>query len=164
MTMIAGVLSDTHFSDLAEADAAIGELLAGCFADVDLVLHAGDLGPPEALFCFAPLPVLAVRGNTDTGHADLPSQRLLTLDGVRIGLVHGWGAAAGLETRVIRHFDGQELDLLIFGHSHVPVCTRRNGLLLFNPGSLNRPRSSRGPTVGRLILDRGTVSGEILTP
>jgi len=160
--MIIGVISDTHFSDLPAARRLLEPLMRGPFADADIVLHAGDVGPPEALFCFAPLPVYAVGGNTEGPHPDLPDQRVLTLDGVRIGLTHGWGPSSGLEERVCGVFPESSVDLLVFGHSHLPVYTRTGGLVLFNPGSACRPRSSAGPTVGRLRLENGHIEGEIL--
>jgi len=156
------VLSDTHFPDLESGRKAIDALVEGPFSGVDLVLHAGDLGPPDLLLSFAPLPILAVAGNTDIRHPDLPEQRVLTLDGVRVALIHGWGASRGLEGRVIEHFMAREPDLIVFGHSHIPVYTRYKGLVLFNPGSLSRPRSGSGPTVGMLTLNQGHIEGEIL--
>lgn len=160
--MILGVISDTHFHDIETGRRKIEALSQGVFSDVDMVLHAGDLGPPDVLFRFAPRPVFAVRGNTDVEHIDLPDQRVLTLEGVRIGLVHGWGASEGLEERVTAHFAPHKVDLLVFGHSHLPVYTRQGGLVLFNPGSLSRPRSASGATIGKLTLVDGTIEGEIL--
>jgi putative phosphoesterase len=156
-----GVLSDTHFNASAEALAFIAELADTHFAQVDLILHAGDIVAPEILLGFTHCPVLAVRGNMDPASPDLPVRRVLEVSSARIGLTHGWGPPADLETRLLQEFAGVDLDVLIYGHSHRPACCYRNGILLFNPGSAGDRRQMPCHTVG--ILDIGdTVRGEII--
>ena len=156
-----GVVSDTHFRSLREGIVLFEGLLQGPFAEVELILHAGDLGPPQLLDGVLEVPLLAVRGNTDGTNANLPLQRVLELAGFRIGLIHGWGSLAGLESRVLGEFAGVRLDCLIFGHSHYPLCRRRDGLLLFNPGSPTDRRSAPCHSVGMLELGQ-TLNGRIL--
>lgn len=156
-----GVVSDTHFRSLREGIALFERLLQGPFAEVELILHAGDVGAPQILDGFLDVPLVAVRGNTDAVNASLPEQRVLELAGYRIGLMHGWGPLAGLETRVLGEFSGVRLDCLIYGHSHYPVCRRDGGLLLFNPGSPTDRRSAPWHSVG--VLESGqTLVGRIL--
>lgn len=159
--MYIGVVSDTHFRSLREGIGFFERLLQGPFAEVELILHAGDLGPPQLLDGFLEVPLVAVRGNTDGANANLPLQRVLELAGFRIGLIHGWGSLAGLESRVLGEFAGVRLDCLIFGHSHYPLCRRRDGLLLFNPGSPTDRRSAPCHSVGMLELGQ-TLNGRIL--
>jgi putative phosphoesterase len=163
LRMKAGIISDTHLADPLACRHLAASLLASCFADVDLILHAGDIGNPELLFHFAPLDVLAVGGNTDTPHDELPGFRTIGIEGSRVGLVHGWGGSSGLESRLQAHFAEKTLDVLIFGHSHTPVCRKTGGLLLFNPGSPTQPRSASGPTVGLINFNHGKVTGNIIS-
>lgn len=153
-----GVLSDTH---LTLGDARIPALLARCqhyFAGVELLLHAGDVIDPQ-LLPLLPQPLLAVRGNLDP--PELPKQRIITLAGKRIGLIHGWGAKYDLEERIVRAFAGETVDCIVYGHSHQPVCHVVNGILLFNPGSPTDQRNAPFPSLGLLTIGAG-IQGEII--
>lgn len=159
--MQVGVLSDTHFRTLKDGLDVLEQLLAGPLAAVELILHAGDFGVTQILDGYFDVPLLAVRGNTDVEDARLPEQRVIELEGFRLGLIHGWGPIAGLETRVRKEFSSTPLDCLIYGHSHYPVCHRQGGLLIFNPGSPTDRRSAPCHSVG--VLDLGsTLNGRIL--
>lgn len=159
--MQVGVVSDTHFRSLREGIELFEMLLRGPFSEVEMILHAGDLGMTQILDGFFDLPIVAVRGNTDPEDARLPDQRIMEIHGFRVGLIHGWGPVGGLETRVLKELSDPTLNCLIYGHSHLPVCQWRDGLLWFNPGSPTDRRSAPHHTVG--ILEFGTrVSGRIL--
>ena len=159
--MKVGVLSDTHLYDLIDAQRLADKLLSGPFADVDAILHAGDAVINGLDDCFAPIPWYAVRGNMDHSLNDLPVSRIVKLASKQIGMVHGWGAAQGIEQRVAAHFMGQSIDVVIFGHSHQPYCRRIGSVLLFNPGSATDRRKAQRHTVGVLTLGE-EVSGEII--
>jgi len=145
-----GVLSDTHLAESGEALSFLADLADSYFAGVDLILHAGDLVAPGILSAFTCCPVLAVRGNMDPVAADLPEKRLIEAGPARIGLMHGWGASYDLEDRLLREFRDARLDVLVYGHSHRPVCHRRDGILLFNPGSASDRRRMPYHSVGLL--------------
>lgn len=157
-----GVVSDTHFRSLRDGIVLFERLLEGPFAEAELILHAGDVGAPQILDGFLEVPLVAVRGNTDAANANLPEQRVLELAGFRIGLIHGWGPLAGLESRVLGELSAARLDCLIYGHSHYPMCRQRDGLLLFNPGSPTDRRSAPCHCVGVLELGQ-TLVGHILS-
>jgi len=156
-----GVLSDTHFTDIGHGLAFVHELLEGPLQGIDMLLHAGDLVREEILAAVTNCPVYAVRGNMDPGGSSLPERRIVSAAGKRIGLMHGWGPPSGLEHRLLRAFEGESLDALVFGHSHAPLCRRHEGVLLFNPGSATDRRQAHHHTVG--ILEVGSqVTGRIL--
>jgi uncharacterized protein len=153
------------------------EALAG----VDVILHAGDVTRRRVLAQLAEVaPVHAVAGNRDFG-LGLPLDRLLEFDGVRLGLTHGHGGwlgylrektlylTVGYElARYVRQvrarFAGQAVQAIVFGHSHRPVNSVVEGVLLFNPGSAGPDYYAphHGPAVGRLTIEGGTVRGEIV--
>ena len=86
----------------------------------DLVVHAGDWVTPDLLDRLeARRDVLACWGNNDGPElrARLPEVAHRTVDGVRIAVVHETGAATGREARMDKRYD---VDLLVFGHSHIP--------------------------------------------
>jgi hypothetical protein len=105
------------------------------FADVPIMLHAGDMTSSSVLDFLSNWDVRAVRGNMDDHdlRCALPEQRIESIAGRRIGLVHGWGSPAGLEDRVLDSFP--DVDIVVFGHSHVPLEATMRGVALFNPGS-----------------------------
>ncbi len=159
--MRVGVLSDTHLHSLDAGMALAQRLLNGPFADVDAILHAGDHVFADLDSCFYPLPWYGVCGNMDAPHVHLPAQRIVELANVRIGMVHGWGRPNGIESRVLNSFSASEIDVLVFGHSHRPVCRQVGSVLLFNPGSPTDRRSAPYHTVG--ILNLGLeITGEII--
>ncbi len=156
MTRI-GVLSDTH---LKAFDPTLAQRLAGPFAGVEMILHAGDLVNLRVLEALEASRVVAVCGNMDdyTVAASLPAKRVVEVEGHRIGLIHGWGPPVGLAARVAREFD--DVEAIVFGHSHRPMNARKDGVLFFNPGSLSRGLVGSG-TVGLITMDRG-ISGQII--
>ncbi|MFK5926273.1 MAG: YfcE family phosphodiesterase, partial [Desulfuromusa sp.] len=137
-----GVLSDTHLHSLDAGMILAQKLLDGPFADVEAILHAGDQTCPDLDSCFYPIPWYGVRGNMDGLQSLLPTKRIVALAQKRIGLVHGWGAPTGIEKRVMDSFSGDDINVLVFGHSHRPVCRMVGKILLFNPGSPTDRRSA----------------------
>jgi putative phosphoesterase len=148
-----GILSDTHFTDLADGLFFLEELCSGPFADVDLILHAGDIVHPDLFYSFDKRPIIGVRGNCDEFVPDLPEKRIVEYSGYRIGLIHGWGGPDGIVNHVLDAFDGEQLDVLVFGHTHYPVCRYNGNLLLFNPGSATDRRTAPYHSAGILELN-----------
>lgn len=146
------------YSHLTKGIDGAGALVLSAVARADVVLHAGDITSRQAL---AELEVLAetyaVLGNNDRDLRELlPESLLLELGGVRIAMVHDSGARVGRPRRLHRRFP--DADLVVFGHSHVPVDeVGELGQLLFNPGSPTQRRSQPHRTFGRLLLDGGRV-------
>lgn len=127
--------SDTHVP--ARARRLPAELMESV-RGADVVIHAGDWIDVATLDLFESRSarLLAVHGNNDGPElrARLPEVALAELGGVRIGVVHETGAAQGRERRCAERFPG--LDVLVFGHSHIPWdTTAPTGLRLLNPGS-----------------------------
>jgi putative phosphoesterase len=153
-----GVLSDTHSSQPTDA---LIRIARGAFLDVPLVLHAGDLVSMSVLDVFSDKQVVAVRGNKDRKPITdfLPEKHILHVNGYRIGLVHGWGGASGIEDRIISCFE--DVHCIVFGHTHKAINRIHSGILLFNPGSFSGTRFlKRRPTAGILTIDNG-ISGSI---
>lgn len=94
-------------------------------------------------------PVHAVLGNNDTG-LDLPERLELELEGVRVGMVHDSGARTGREGRLSRWFPA--CDLVVFGHSHIPVDAAGRGQRLLNPGSPTDKRTQPHHTLAVVDL------------
>jgi putative phosphoesterase len=146
--MRAVVVSDTHLrrgSKRTMPVAAMEHLRAA-----DVILHAGDVLEPWVLDDLGELaPVHAVLGNNDVG-VDLPERRTLELDGVRVGMVHDSGARTGREGRMRRWFP--DAQLVVFGHSHIPLDRSSAGQHLLNPGSPTDRRTQPHHTLALVDL------------
>jgi putative phosphoesterase len=122
------------------------------FADVDLILHAGDVGELWVLDQLSAIaPVIAVHGNDESADAqrELPYQQLITIGGKRILLWHSHYQDR-IDEMASRHYQewGPKLDriadrgkranadIVVFGHFHVPLIYEQKGVTLVNPGAL----------------------------
>ena len=104
----------------------------------DVVLHAGDWVDVALLDRLEGRArrLVGVHGNNDGGplRTRLPEVARVELAGVRLAVVHETGDAAGREARCSAAYD--DVDVLVFGHSHIPWdTTTASGLRLLNPGS-----------------------------
>jgi len=154
-----GVLSDTH---LTRVTPELKRILKTHFTDVDLILHAGDIVDWSVYEFLQSLKVEAVQGNMDAGNlkAFLPVKKTFTFGGFKIGLIHGWGPAGGLEDRVRPEF--ADIDCLVYGHSHKPANHWSDGVLFFNPGSASGIGFFGKPTIGLIHIDDSGLKGEIV--
>jgi uncharacterized protein len=157
--IVIAIVSDTHLPRGSR------RLPPGCvqrLGSADLILHAGDIAPVAVLEEIEALgpPVVAVHGNVDCGELRrrLPAQRTVELDGARIGMVHDAGPATGRFARLRRRFPG--VDAVVFGHSHMPLEQRGDGLVIFNPGSPTERRRAPHRSMGLALLTRGRLSFE----
>ena len=154
------VLADTHLRTVPDGSmrrwlppAAEPRLEAA-----DVILHAGDLldeGVLGRLRSYAP--VYAVLGNNDRDLVGaLPQTLLVDLDGIRIGMVHDSGPAAGRARRLRRWFP--DADVVVFGHSHAPINgPGEEGQVLFNPGSPTQRRAQPSHSLGELVIHDETI-------
>ena len=127
------VISDTHMPRAAEdLPASVYEAIGKC----DLILHAGDFVEIDILNNLRKLkPTRAVRGNMDSQaiRGELQDKETIEIGKFKIGLIHGYGAPAGLVDTVASEFTG--VDAIIFGHTHSSINMTKDGVLFFNPGS-----------------------------
>ena len=158
MNIKIGVLSDTHLQGLSKE---LEHIFEEYLIDKDLVLHAGDVVSEEILDFLGQKELHAVHGNMDPFEVQrrLPGKSVLELGAFRIGLVHGWGPSAGLEDRVISEF--KDVDVIVYGHSHIAANHTRDGILFFNPGTATGYASSGIHSIGTLELGE-TITGRII--
>ena len=154
------VLSDTHLR--SDPDGSMRRWLPSAaephLHSADAILHAGDLLDRvvlQRLQRYAP--VYAVLGNNDRDLVDvLPQTLVVDLAGVRVGMVHDSGPAAGRAMRLRRRFP--DADVVVFGHSHAPSSEiGDHGQLLFNPGSPIQRRAQPSHSLGKLVIREGVI-------
>lgn len=137
--------------------------VAGLLAGADVILHAGDVCVPsviDELSAYAPVRV--VKGNNDGPDLDAPETLELELGGLRVGMIHDSGPAKGRLARMRRRFP--EADLVVFGHSHIPLDESEAGFRIFNPGSPTDRRRQPHGTVGVLRIEGGELVAAEIVP
>ena len=145
------VLSDTHSPRFwKRCPPAVARHLAG----VDLILHAGDVCTADVLDELAGYaPVRVVLGNNDRPEVvawGAPETLEFELAGLQLAMVHDSGPAVGRVARLRRRFPAA--DVVVFGHSHIPMDLSENGLRIFNPGSPTDKRRQPYGTLGELTI------------
>jgi len=158
------ITADTHLPARARD---LPEPLWQAIDAADLVIHAGDWVHVDLLdrLTARARMLLGVYGNNDGPplRARLPEVAWLTVEGVRLAVVHETGAATGREVRCAARFPG--VDVLVFGHSHIPWDTLApGGMRLLNPGSPTDRRRQPVATFLSARIDAGTLADVTLHP
>jgi putative phosphoesterase len=129
------ILSDTHVPQRARD---LPEEVWDAVVAADVVIHAGDWndGHLHDALASTSRQLIGCYGNNDGDRlrARLPRVARVELEGVRFAVVHETGPSRGRETRCDAAYP--DVDVLVFGHSHIPWdTTTPRGLRLLNPGS-----------------------------
>ena len=153
-----GILSDTH---LIAPHPELKKWVDRHFKDVDKILHLGDFTDLSiAKYLSDQKELIAVCGNMDLREIrdEFPTKKEVEISGFRIGLIHGGGPPFGIEARIREQFD--DVDVIVYGHTHTPANHQVKGILFFNPGSPTRTFARKG-TIGILHVEE-KVTGEII--
>lgn len=151
------VLSDTHAPRRWKTcPPRVAEHLRGA----ELILHAGDVCVAEVLDELAQYaPVRAVCGNNDGPDVvawGAPETLEFEIAGLPVAMIHDSGQATGRTARMRRRFPSAEL--VVFGHSHIPMDQTGDGVRIFNPGSPTDRRRQPHGTIGLLDVAGGTLT------
>ena len=145
-----GIISDTH--------GLIRKSVVKSFNDVDLIVHAGDIGNPEVLEALQAIAkVYPVRGNVDGSKwcNNLPFTDVVQVGQVYLYALHDLNAfdldpvAAGF-------------NVVISGHSHIPKIEEQNGVLFLNPGSAGPRRFKYPISIAFLYINGTAIEAEIV--
>ena len=153
-----GVVSDTH---LREPHPEFRKMIEFHFKDVEKIFHAGDfIDRSIAEYLSSKKELIAVCCNMDSEdiRKAFPQRRVIELEGLKIGLIHGGGSPFGIESRIRGEFD--EVDIIVYGHTHTPANHQVKNIHFFNPGSPTRSFIHKA-TVGILHLGE-KIEGEII--
>ena len=148
-----GVIADTH----GYLDPAVSNIFEG----VDLILHAGDIGDIAVVRGLEALaPIRAIRGNHEPPDVveRFSRQEVLEIQERKVMLAHGFISTSLESARMIfpEFFDrirDEEIDLFVFGHTHMPYSRKMDSTLYFNPGYAGPERDIRPAHVGLLEID-----------
>ena len=149
-----GLISDTH----NYFDPRVPEI----FADVDHILHAGDVGLSLILAELEVIaPVTAVLGNNDS-NLPIPETAVVTLGGKKF-LVHHI-VTPGYGPRPIQErIQTEAPDVVVFGHSHKTFSQQIGSTLFFNPGYAGQQRFKQERNVALMEIRDGQISHRFIT-
>lgn len=156
-----GVVSDTH---IPVNSCELPPELISALKDCDLIVHAGDLVDLCVIEELQKISkVEAVSGNMDLpkAQAALEKKKILDVGGKKIGLMHGYGNPDGLISVLKKEFFDQKPDIIVFGHSHVPLNEVIDGALFFNPGSATDTVFAPYRSYGIINIEKGEIKAEI---
>jgi hypothetical protein len=137
-----GVISDTH--------GRIPSGVTNAFKDVDLIIHAGDIGDEKILDKLSKIaPVAAVRGNMDFGKwtGQLPETEIIEIGQIVLYVIH-------IANRLDADPAKTGFKAIISGHTHRPDVYQKNGIMFINPGSASFPKFGH-PASAALIQIKG---------
>jgi hypothetical protein len=183
--MRVGVLADTHLHD-REAR-LLAPLLRQVWGSIELVLHAGDVVSPLVIDVLNEIaPTLVVAGNMDGRESapdavtrqHWPRSLVVPIGAYQIGLIHGdfmrsvpaalpplWRRSARFDAHALHAYLRAQFDqvqAIVFGHTHRPHREYENGVLFFNPGAFRGEADNLG-TVGTLNIDELGIKAEIIS-
>jgi putative phosphoesterase len=148
-----GVISDTH--DFL--DPRVKEL----FADVDHILHAGDVGSAWITFQLEQIaPVTAVIGNTDS-NLSLKENEVATLAGHKFMVQHIVNPQTPDE-KLRRLIAKHRPSVVVFGHTHKSFDQTLDGTRFFNPGYSGKPKFKQARSVAILQCDDSGITSEFI--
>lgn len=143
------IVSDTHGRDENLETAVNRE------APFDMLVHCGDVEGREIYIeALAECPCSIVSGNNDF-FSDLPREDVIDIEGNRVLVTHGHYYGVSMEfDQLAQAAKERGCNAAFFGHIHVPVVEKMDGILLVNPGSLAFPRQrGRRPSYAVLETD-----------
>jgi len=129
------VISDTHIPETSDRlpDALLEEI-----KKADLLIHLGDITAHSVLEDLRNITkVEAMVGNMDSHNIrqELPKKKILEINGLKIGIVHGEGPPYKIRDYVKEVFADDKVDCVMHGHSHNPYTETEGGIIYMNPGS-----------------------------
>lgn len=152
--MIIGIISDTHGSIEAV------ERAVRAIPDADCWFHAGDYSQDaDALTRLTNVPVYTARGNCDGYETEAKIDEYIDLEGRRFWLTHGHHYDVKHSIRELIYWaDQYETDMVVFGHTHIPMIEKKNEKYYLNPGSARYTK-----TCARLTVEKDRIEAEILS-
>ncbi|HSQ88981.1 metallophosphoesterase family protein [Romboutsia sp.] len=149
--MIIGLISDTHGLLRKE----VVEKLRGC----DLIIHAGDIGKIEVVEKLKDIAQTElVKGNCDKNIDSniMPEEKIIEVRDKRIYLIHD------IEKLKV-DLKKENIDIVVYGHSHKKNIYTENGIIYINPGSIGPKRFKLPTTMAKLYIDEKEKNKDILT-
>ena len=159
--MNVAIISDTH---LKKNSGQLNNLIAK-FRNADLVIHAGDFGEAWVLeYLRQHFNFIGVWGNIDDDiiKVSLQERLILQIGPYKVGVFHGHGKGKTTIERAYSNFENDQVDIIIFGHSHQPTISTKNKVLMLNPGSFINKRKERWFSYIMLTVDSECLQANLM--
>ena len=156
------LISDTHVPERREE---IPKEFLSQLKEEDILLHAGDWTNAATLKLLQQkAKTFGVWGNMDDGSVrkELPEKTIVEIQGFKIGITHGFGAPEGMVEKVQSKFL-EKVDMILFGHTHIPHSEEKEGILFYNPGSLSINMDRRELTYAILEIKNNELAPRLIT-
>lgn len=145
--MLIGVLGDSHHQT-EDIDKCIKELKM-----VNLIIHTGDMiSDANYITEKYNIPVIGVSGNCDPYIKEM-EEFIYDVNDTRIFICHGhnYGVKSSLRRLILR---GKEVgsNIVIFGHTHIPLYEKFENIHMLNPGSIAYPRGQSNKSMAILEI------------
>lgn len=130
---------------------------------IDMLIHAGDSEDEHYVERAVDCPVHMVAGNCDL-FSFLPKEKEFSVGDYNVLLTHGHHYYADRGTMYLKQAARQrKANMVIFGHTHVPLIDTDDDIIAINPGSLSKPRQyGWEPTYVMMEIDKaGQISFEL---
>ena len=147
---LVGVISDTH--------GRLPQSVLKAFKDVDLIIHAGDIGKEKVLGDLEKIaPTIGVRGNMDMGTwaGHLTEEQVVNIGSHTVCVLHDIG-------RLKTNPESNNYHVVICGHTHRPMVEKQQGVLYLNPGSAVQPRYGYPPSVALLKIMGNAIEAKLI--
>ncbi|NLW22642.1 MAG: metallophosphoesterase [Tissierellia bacterium] len=122
----------------------------------DLIIHLGDyVEDGLKIEKKTGIKTIIVRGNCDFLSPGYSEEEILNIEGKKIFITHGhkYNVKYRIDNLIYKGLE-MEADMVLFGHTHVPVLHKESDIIIMNPGSPSVPRGvDRRKTFG--IIDMG---------
>ncbi|BBE32021.1 hypothetical protein OSSY52_21620 [Tepiditoga spiralis] len=127
------VLSDLHIPTRCKFE----KLLTLNMNEYSHIIVTGDITDEDTYFYLNSQNAIlhAVYGNMDDYYLKsiLPEKKIIKINDKKIGIIHGHQTGRGYTEGLINKFEN--LDLMIYGHSHVKDLRKIGKTLVLNPGA-----------------------------
>jgi putative phosphoesterase len=163
--MSAGAAAAVRVGLIADTHGLFRPSIVRVFADVALIVHAGDVGAAAVLEQLSAMaPTEAVFGNVDDArNPALAPSRTIPIGGLTLHVSHGHEFGSPSPAKLLSAYDA---DIIVFGHTHraIVVSERRGGrrILVVNPGAAGPRRFDLRPSVAILTVSGGRAEAEIV--
>jgi hypothetical protein len=155
------IVGDTHATSFYNLPHQMIQLIE----KAEWVIHVGDYTSPKVLHQLKKLKgekFKGVYGNADTLQIrrEVPSKQIIYIAGRKIGITHpsSGGPLEHTRKKVLNEFRKNDLDIILYGHTHESGIERVENMLLINPGKGYLEESFYGPPTTLAIL---TISGKL---
>jgi putative phosphoesterase len=132
--------------------------------DVDMVLHLGDYfrDAQKLSDLFPNIPIEYIYGNSDFMIGDVPAEKVFNFDAKKIMMTHGhrysvkWGY-----DKLHNKASEEDVDLLLFGHTHIATSLCKDNKCILNPGSITDPRDGQNESYAIIEIKNGKLDSKI---